>query len=313
VAGHDTVFLSVGVYKIDDNAGAQDPASPFGKIMEINVKTGKANIRSRGHRNPQGLMVTEAGQVYSTEHGPAGGDELNIITEGSNYGWPVVSLGVDYGAYNWGDEHPAGRHAGYQLPLFAWVPSIAVSNLIQVRGFNDRWDGDLLVASLKAQSLFRLRLDNGRVLYSEPIWLGQRIRDIAQLVNGTIVVWTDSAELLFISVDKEKLDANERFPSTIGDTVVANCMFCHHFGPTNAFDTAPSLTVVLNRKIASDSFRYSAALRSREGSWTEETLRTFLTNPEKFASGTSMAPPNLTSDGIDEVIRVLKQESDHRN
>src|SRR5262249_9730824 len=155
---------------------------------------------SMGHRNPQGLVVSKTGELFSTEHGPSGGDELNLISEGANYGWPNVTLGTEYNAYNW-KEGLQGRHTGYQLPIFGWVPSIAVSNLIQVDKFNDRWDGDLLVASLKSLSIFRLRLDGTKVIYSEPIWLGQRIRDVTQISTGTIVLWTDDAQLLFISVD----------------------------------------------------------------------------------------------------------------
>jgi aldose sugar dehydrogenase len=134
----------------------QDPASSFGKIFEIDLDTENSRVVSLGHRNPQGLTVTSRGALFSTEHGPKGGDELNLITEGSNYGWPNVSLGTEYKGYDLENHAPVGEHTGYQAPVFAWVPSIGPSNLIEVRGFDRRWDGDLLVASLKANSLFRL-------------------------------------------------------------------------------------------------------------------------------------------------------------
>src|SRR5262249_31167125 len=131
-------------------------------------------------------------QLFSTEHGARGGDELNVIAEGSNYGWPNVTLGTGYDSYNWEvGRSLVGTHAEYTAPLFAWVPSIAVLQLIEVNNCHPRWDGDLLVGSLKASSLYRLRLEAGRVLYSEPIWIGQKIRDIAQTINGIIVLWTD--------------------------------------------------------------------------------------------------------------------------
>src|SRR5262249_46415968 len=166
-----------------------------------------------GHRNPQGLAYTKSGQLLSTEHGPRGGDELNVITEGSNYGWPNVTLGTEYDSYNWNTGSSlVGSHAGYTSPLFAWMPSIAVSQLIEVDNFHQRWNRDLLVGSLKASSLYRLRLESGRVLYSEPIWIGQRIRDIAQTANGAIVLWTDDTQLLFITVDKDQLAIKGRVP-----------------------------------------------------------------------------------------------------
>jgi glucose/arabinose dehydrogenase len=99
----------------------------------------------------------------------------------------------------------------FEPPLFAWLPSIGVSNLIEVANFDPAWDNDLLVESLKAQSLFRLRRDrNGPIVYSEPIPLGERLRDIAALPDGTLVLWTDAAHLMFVSVDTAKLAANHR-------------------------------------------------------------------------------------------------------
>ncbi len=311
--GADKIYLTVGDYLIDVPPVAQDPNSSFGKIFEIDISTQKAKKLSMGHRNPQGLVFTKAGALLSTEHGPSGGDELNLITEGSNYGWPTVTLGTEYGTYGWKDDALVGRHTGFQAPLFAWVPSIAVSNLIQVEGFHPRWDGDLLVASLKALSLFRLRMEGSRILYSEPIFIDQRIRDIAQLKNGTIVLWTDDTQLQFISVDRDRLDTNRHFPEAVSDMMVSRCMFCHHFGPTSDSDFAPSLSNILGRKIASDTFRYSAALRSKEGVWTEKNLNEFLSNPQKFANGSGMKPSNLSQEDINEIIQVFKNVQNPKN
>jgi cytochrome c2 len=306
--GSDKIYLTVGDYNGEvDRAVAQDPNSTLGKIVEISISTQKVRIFSIGHRNPQGLVWTITGELLSTEHGLAGGDELNLITEGSNYGWPNVTLGTDYGTYGWKDDALVGKHIGFKPPLFAWVPSIGPSNLIQVEGFHRRWDGDLLIASLKALSLFRLRLEGSRILYSEPIFIGQRIRDIAQLKNGTIVLWTDDTQLQFISVDVDKLATKRRYPE---DILAQECMYCHHFGPTNVSDFAPSLSNVLGRKIASDNFRYSAALRNKEGVWTEKTLSEFLSDPQKFASGTSMRPWPLHQEDINEIIQILKDNTE---
>ena len=199
--GRRDIYLTVGVYKIGNDGPAQDFQSQFGKIFEIDVVSGQSHMLSMGHRNPQGLTFSTSGNLWSTEHGPAGGDELNLIKSGVNYGWPKVTLGTDYNSYKWNDNGIVGNHDGYQQPVFAWVPSIGISNLLEVKGFDKRWDGDLLVTSLKAQTLFRLRLNHDRVVYSEPIWIGQRLRDIAQLEDGTIALWTDDSQILFLSLD----------------------------------------------------------------------------------------------------------------
>jgi len=304
--GRDTIYLSIGVYNIKGTNIAQQADSKFGKIFEINLSTGKARMLSMGHRNPQGLTMTSAGELWSTEHGPAGGDELNLIEAGFNYGWPIVTLGTDYGTYDWSVSQPVGRHTGFQSPIFAWVPSIAVSRVIEVTNFNERWNGDLLVGSLKGLSLFRLRVDGKRVVYSEPIWIGQRIRDIAQLQNGTIALWTDDTQLLFISSDKARLSSNRRLSEALGETLLGQCMYCHHFGPTNPGDAAPSLSDLFQRRIGSDNFRYSAEFRSKEGAWTKEGLKEFLSNPGKFVNGTSMPTPKLATEDIKEIINILE-------
>ena len=135
-----------------------------------------------GLRNAEGLTFTNSGRLIAADNGPRGGDGLDIITEGSNYGWPRVSLGTTYDSYefsggsfsmgkyrSWSHTDPSlvGRIIGYTTPLFAWVPSVAPTQLIQIQNFDPRSDGDLLVGSMKGSSLFRIRLEDGHVLYSE--------------------------------------------------------------------------------------------------------------------------------------------------
>ena len=294
------LYLTLGDHAIYYPKVAQDSKTTFGKIIAIDLNTNTKKWRevSKGHRNPQGLTFLKSGELMSTEHGPAGGDGLGLISEGSNFGWPNVTLGTAYDSYDLGvgvgwntTSSIVGSIAGYTDPVFAWMPSIAASQLIQVENFNPRWDGDLLVGSLKASSLYRLRLQAGRVLYSEPIWIGQRIRDLAQTLDGTIILWTDNGQLLFITVDKTKLTQNRRNTSFMGDVGTAGCMGCHHFGPTHPGDPAPSLSDLLDRRIASDgSFSYSPGLRARNQElWTKALLTEFLTDPNKFARGTPMS------------------------
>jgi cytochrome c2 len=301
------IYLTIGVYQVNGTDVAQSDTKLLGKIIKIDSANGTWTIISKGHRNPQGLVIAANGEIWSTEHGPSGGDELNRIVAGANYGWPRMTLGTEYGRYSWESGGPVGRHDGIDAPVFAWLPSIAASNLIEIRDFDPRWNGDLLVSSLKAQSLYRLRLHKGHVMYSEPIWIGQRIRDIAELEAGTIALWTDDSQVLFLTIDRERLASDRRWPVALGETMVSSCMYCHHFGPTNASDPAPSLSNIFERKIGSDNYRYSAALRSKEGKWTEAALKQFLADPDRFASGTSMPSRGLTPQQIDEVVTTLKR------
>lgn len=216
-ASGDDLYLTVGDYNQDNvfmtsRLEAQSPDSDFGKILRIDLRTNAKSRVSIGHRNAQGLTITANGTMYSTEHGPQGGDELNLIIAGKNYGWPVETYGAHYGTYRWPNSGVEGAQP-FEKPVFAWVPSIGVSNLIEVAHFHPAWDGDLLVESLRAQALHRLRRDgDGRIVYSEPIQLGQRLRDIAALPDGTLVIWTDSAQLMFLSVDRARFVANQRPP-----------------------------------------------------------------------------------------------------
>src|SRR5690606_9605795 len=122
----------------------------------------------------------------------------NRIAEGNNYGWPFVTYGVQYGMTRWPLSDTQNRHDGYTKPVFAWIPSIGVSNLIQVQGFLPAWDGDLLVGSLVGETLHRLRYSDGRVIFDEPVRIGERVRDLDELEDGTIVVWTNDADIVEI-------------------------------------------------------------------------------------------------------------------
>jgi len=312
--GDGKLYLTIGDHTKVDPKVSEDPDTTLGKIIEINLRTNSWRQYTKGHRNQEGLTFLGSGQLVSTEHGPFGGDELNVITEGDDYGWPNVTLGTHYNSYDWpSGTSPVGRHAGYKAPLFAWVPSIAPAQVIEVNNFSPRWDGDLLVGTLKASSLYRLRFEEGRVLYSERIWIGERIRDIAQTNDGTIVLWTDDAKLLFVTVDKDQLAVKRRTPNIIGSAMVnQNCLGCHHFGSTNPTDFAPSLSNLLNRPIASDTFSYSPALRAKQslGHWTPALLSEFLSDPFKFASGTAMLPQNISPADIKDIVDVLVRASE---
>jgi glucose/arabinose dehydrogenase len=198
----DAVLLSVGSLL---------PASlegDYGRVIKIRLSDGVASVFATGTRNQQGLFFDrEANLVFETEHGPRGGDEINLLQEGKDYGWPNVTYGTNYSVVDDASVDDTcltkcGEHEGYELPLFAFVPSIGIGNLLRYPSSAEefrRWRGDLLVASLRAQTLFRLEYDAGRIIFAEPIPLGERLRDIALLPNGSIALKTDTQKLLILT------------------------------------------------------------------------------------------------------------------
>jgi cytochrome c2 len=261
---------------------SQDPKVSYGKIVLIHLDDGSSEIYSLGHRNPQGLYVTAEGNIWSTEHGPQGGDELNLIVRGANYGWPLVTYGTDYGSAAWPLSHAQGRHDGYQQPTFVWIPSIGVSNLVRIE--QNRfpvWKGDLMVASLHGHSLFRLRLLDQRVVFSEPIEIGERIRDLIEGPDGRLVLWTDSSSIVSLT-PADGTDGAVLFATTCGGCHKAIDGATHSYGPDLA-------GIVGSRVASAPGFgAYSPALKALQGKWTKERLDTFLASPQTVASGTTM-------------------------
>ncbi len=311
-ARDNVIYLTIGDYDLDSGFGseivAQDPNSGFGEIVEIDLQSQQVRQVSHGHRNPQGLALLKSGELLSTEQGPKGGDELNRVLPGRNYGWPNVTYGTEYKSWSWKQKDNTGRHEEYETPVFAWVPSAAVTQVVQLSDFHQRWDGDLLVGSLKAGTLFRLRYQDGAVRYNEPIWIGSRIRDLVQTSDRRIVLWTDQGELIFISVDQSALNSDKRVEAFVTEPKGLSCFACHHVGPTNESHSAPSLSKVVGKKIASDNFaHYSAAFRALDGEWTEKRLRQFLLNPNEFAPGTSMVIEDLSPSQVEKAVEFLKR------
>ncbi len=201
--GDGYVFLSVGdrgdmprAQRLDDHAGSIIRLHDDGRIPEDNPLVGRADARPEiyawGVRNPQGMALhPETGVLWEHEHGPRGGDEINIIEPGLNYGWPVISHGIDYSGAVIGEG--IREKEGMEQPLHYWTPSIAPSGMAFYQGDAfPGWDGDLLVGALAHRHLARLSLDHEAVI-SEVRMLedqNRRIRDV-RVRDGVIYVLTD--------------------------------------------------------------------------------------------------------------------------
>lgn len=179
-----------GVFKITKN-----------KVLQI----------SSGHRNPQGILLAEK-RLYISEHGPRGGDELNLIKRGRDYGWPFVTYGQAYSLGDYIRPTSPGTHKGFEEPIYQWTPSVAPTELVGLPT-SERWknySGWIAMGTLAEQSLIFIEILNlknkssdevdikvGRVLNA---FVGERIRDMDLTVNGELVATTDSGKLLFISL-----------------------------------------------------------------------------------------------------------------
>jgi len=170
-----------------------------GQVPADNPFTGRPGARpefySYGHRNAQGAALhPETGVLWAHEHGPQGGDEVNIIRKGANYGWPKITYGEEYGGGKV-SEHTA--LPGMEQPLLYWVPSIAPSGMAFYTGDKfPQWKGDLFVGALRGTHLRRVRLDGETVLGQEELLedLGERIRDVRDGPDGYLYVLTDSGD-----------------------------------------------------------------------------------------------------------------------
>ena len=213
---NDYLYLSVGEGSPSSGGintpydNAQNTNTNWGKIHRLNYdgtipqtnpkfdKESNSSIFSMGHRNPQGLTFNPySNEVLSTEHGPQGGDEVNIIKNEFNYGWPYVSYGVNYG----GGDISGKSHEGYEKPIYYWDPSIATSNLILLKDkSHNNWFKNLLVCGMKTKGIHRLDItDSNNVKQLEFIYLGERTRNIREGINGDFYVSTDSGKIIKFS------------------------------------------------------------------------------------------------------------------
>ncbi len=199
------LFLAMGD-RYSESKRAQQLDSHIGKVVRLDPngaapkdnpftaqKDARPEIYSLGHRNIQGAALAPDGSLWLHEHGPQGGDEINVIRPGANYGWPLTSYGEHYGGGPIGTGKPT--HPGTEQPRYYWLPSIAPSGMqfVSSTRYGPDWQGNLLVGSLKFGYLGRLVLDaQGRIAREEVIPVDERVRDVRQAPDGSIHILTDS-------------------------------------------------------------------------------------------------------------------------
>ncbi|HEY4344269.1 MAG TPA: PQQ-dependent sugar dehydrogenase [Parvibaculum sp.] len=216
--GKGHVFITLGERFKDEYRGqAQKLDSDLGKVVRLNTDgtipkdnpfVGKEGARpeiwSYGHRNQQGAAINPVtGELWNAEHGPKGGDEINIVRAGKNYGWPLVSYGINYDGTPVGDGKRTGP--GITDPIHYWVPSIGTSGMaFYTSDAIAPWKGDLFVGGLAIPKLVRLELDGDKIVHEEALLtdLGARIRTVVQGPDGALYLLTDDGEDKILRVSK---------------------------------------------------------------------------------------------------------------
>lgn len=183
------------------NRNAQDTKLNWGKVHRMKDNgdvpsdnpvlpgnTKPTTMFSYGHRNPQGLTLNpQTGDIWETEHGPKGGDEINIISKGENYGWPTYSIGINYNGTTVSNDHKA---EGIKEPIFTWTPSIGVCGITFINSENFKsWNGNFLATGLAGQKLYRFVIKDNKVV-EENIWMEKmgRFRNVIQGSDGAIYI-----------------------------------------------------------------------------------------------------------------------------
>ena len=301
---------------------SQDPNADYGKLIAINLGSGESQTLALGLRNMQGIAFDRQGRIWTVEHGPRGGDELNLIELGGNFGWPLETYGSEYNGLRVESAISLGRHDHYTRPKYAWLPSVGTSGLTLIDGFHEAWDGDLLVSTLTTHKLMRIRVAEDRVVFAEDIklGLGRRIRYVLQHSDGTIAILTDDRQVIFFSpveggmaaefalrFIENEMDAGTVLKQSV-KTALEGCAQCHALDRGNNTN-APSLGEVFGAHVASTTFEgYSDALRNAQGDiWTRECLEAFIADPDAVYPGTFMPDPQLKDPDVrNALIDVLQ-------
>jgi len=344
-------FLPDGTLLVTLSCGygneAVEPGSYRGKVIRIardgsiprdNPFAGDSKavpgLWTMGHRTPLGLFVDPADHaVWEVEPGPRGGDELNRLAPGKNYGWPTATWGFNYDGK---EVAPRQFGEGVSDPAFVWTPSVSPSAVMRYHGtVYPAWNGDLFVATLTGRAIERLRFADGELLQRERLLTGlkERIRDVRQGPDGYLYVLTDhrNGRLLRLvpgaptgariarvarSLDAPAPDfpGENFFPGDAArgrQAFLDTCAGCHSIGTEIKGGTiGPDLDhVYLARSGTRPGFAYSAAMRGSNQTWDGPTMIVYLQNPAGLVPGTAMAMPPLTDgQARRDIVAFLQQQ-----
>jgi hypothetical protein len=194
VINSKSAFLTVGDLGFV-NVNNRSKRGDLGSVFRITKS--KVSLISEGHRNQQGIVLMKGGDLLISEHGPQGGDEINLVERGVDYGWPFVTYGAPYSEGDYVIPGKTGTHAGFREPLKHWTPSIAPTELVQVpNGRFGKYSGGVAMGTLRETSLVFMRYQGGRIRNIETVNVGARIRDLEVLQDQRLIASTDDGRLL---------------------------------------------------------------------------------------------------------------------
>jgi glucose/arabinose dehydrogenase len=199
VIDKNTVYMTVGDLGYSQ-IGNRKKRGDLGSVFKLTSQS--ARKISQGHRNPQGIVLYDEKTLLVAEHGPRGGDEINLIKKGNDYGWPFVSYGAPYGSGDYVRPGKTGTHVGYAAPITYWVPSIAPTELVQLpnQGWGT-WNSALVLGTLREEVLVFIKVNQKfEVTENVRVDVGHRVRDLEVFSDGSLVMSTDSGKLITATI-----------------------------------------------------------------------------------------------------------------
>lgn len=350
-----TLLLGIADERTDS---AQDLSSHLGKTLRINrdgsvpadnpfVQNSKAEpeIWTLGHRVALGLYQDRTSDdVLETEAGPRGGDELNRLIPGANYGWAETSWGFAYG--NNGLDAPAQTKPGITDPVQVWTPSVTPAGITRLNSqVYPAWSGDYFIGLLTAKQLERVRMRNGEVVLQERLLtsFGERIRDVKTGPDGYIYLLTDNengrllrlqpgkptasesarvaqnlegawrTDSIWRDADGNKIDVTPGDPMRGKRAFIQRCSACHSVGEEiKGGAIGPDLDKIFGRLFGRrENFSYSANMSGSPKTWDATYLNKYIANPSALIAGTTMASPPISDAQLRrDIVGYLKHQSE---